>query len=552
MSPSVPTRRPSVPRAEESWARRALPTFFRAADWLAGKLRGLGSTAIGAMAFSGAQSTRLTADWILAPIASADQELRGSLRTLRARARELARNDPHASRFLALLEENIVGPDGIRLQSRVKTGNRDTDRRLNRRIEDAWREWGRPESCYVDGRMSWIDGQNLSVRTRSQDGEHLVRMIEGYEGNRFGFALQALDADQLDADLNRPRKDGQNEIRMGVEVDRYGRPVAYHVFRSHPYDYMVGRGQRDTVRVPASQIIHRYLVRRPGQTRGVTDFAPVLMPTRMLNGLREAELVGSRVEASKGGFFKREPEAQVDPNSARGSKRRLKMSVEPGLFEELPPGLDFQPWNPTRPNTAFAPFEKSVLKTIAAGLRGSYAGITGDLTEVSFSSIRKGDLQERDVWRCLQALEAAHFHERVFQRWLIWALTTGALTLPTRRAADWSSHAWMPRGWEWVDPLKDLLGAELAIQLAVDSRTNIAAQRGRDFEEVLEDLKREQEMAEAAGIDLGTAEAGARAFARRLAVANDEEGDMEHLVALLEQRAGLTGNGSNGVKHAHR
>ncbi|MEK9505150.1 phage portal protein [Gaopeijia maritima] len=518
--------------------RRHLPAVMTAVDWVSGRLGRGTRLAIGALAHAGAQLGRLTMDWVLAPLTSADQEVRSDLRTLRRRSRELCRNNSYAARFLGLLGENVVGPQGIRLQARIETGIDQFDADINRRIEDAWKRWSLPANASVDGKLSWRDLQKLVIQGVAQDGEALVRIIEGYADSEFRFALQLLDPDQLDLNFDRPRTERSNEVRMGVEVNEWGRPVAYHIFESHPQDYQTSRGQQRRIRVPASQMIHLFTTRRPGQTRGVPWLAPVMMDMRMLGGLQEAELVASRISAAKGGFFTKTAESALDPKSIRGSKRQLKMTVEPGVFDQLPEGWDFKAWDPQHPNSAFEAFNTVILRSIATGLRSSYSSLTGDLTKVSYSSIRTGALQDRDVYRDLQDWLSTHLHARVRSRWMVWAITSGQLQLPTSNAAEWDAHTWMPRGWEWVDPLKEMLAAELAFELRIDSRTRVAAERGRDYEEVVHDEKRERRIAEAAGLAFDPARDGARG--ERSALREDDEEGRAAVATALARRMSRT------------
>src|SRR5579885_838293 len=68
--------------------------------------------------FTAAQASRIANDWF-ASIQSADQEIRWNLRALRARSRQLARNNGYAKRFFTLVKNNIIGPKGINLQGTI-------------------------------------------------------------------------------------------------------------------------------------------------------------------------------------------------------------------------------------------------------------------------------------------------------------------------------------------------------------------------------------------------------------------------------------------------
>lgn len=486
-----------MPRSSRlpSLVRRPIAALAR---WLS---RAAGYTAVAANAFRGAVVNRLTADWAFAPIRSADQDIRGDLVRLRGRARELARNEEHIVRFLSLLEDNVVGPNGIRLQAKVEHQGGGLDRQVNTSIEEGWSDWCRPEHCTADGRLSFRDVQALAVRAWKTDGEAIVRLLPGF-ANEYGFAVQLLDADQLDHELNRPAGKGVNEVRMGVEVNAWGRPVAYHIWNRHKSDIQ-GAPDRKLDRIPADQIIHLFTPARAGQNRGVTEFAPVMLNVNMLRGYREAELVAARTAAAKMGFFQQTAEAVDDPDAfeidgeneaADAGEPPLITEAAPGVLERLPPGYSFHAWDPQHPTSAFPEFTKSVLRSIAAGLHHSYNSLAADLEGVSYSSIRQGTLAERDYYRVQQLYLVTHLCERIYRTWLKWGITSGALQLGSYDPRRFYDVTWQPRGWTWVDPLKEIAAAELAIALRLDSRTRQAAEQGRDYEEILRDHQQEREL----------------------------------------------------------
>jgi hypothetical protein len=110
----------------------------RAAAWLTNKPATPASHQV--RRFSAARIDRLSADW-LATTQSINQELRADLDRLRARGRDLANNNDYARRFVRMCQDNIVGPDGIRLQSRVTEANGTPDRLAAKAIEAGWQQW---------------------------------------------------------------------------------------------------------------------------------------------------------------------------------------------------------------------------------------------------------------------------------------------------------------------------------------------------------------------------------------------------------------------------
>lgn len=455
--------------------------------------------------FAAAQVNRMTLDWIMAH-RSADQEIRGALLTLRDRARELVRNTSWVRRYVKLLDQNVIGPKGIRLQGRIRSGDVPLTT-ANDRLEEAWARWGEVGSCTVDGKLSFLDLQHLLLRNVPADGEILIRILRGFD-NPFGFALQVLDPDQLDESYDVPATPGfnENEIRMGVELNPWGRPVAYHIWSGHPSEPM-GRSERR--RIPAEDIIHLGEPDRPHQTRYVPWLASVMLDLNMLRGYFEAELVAARVAAAQGGFFTRKTDDVVgaDVDEEEGEEP-LAMDAEPGTFTELPPGFDVKTFNPEHPTAAFPDFVKAILRSVATGLGVSYNALANDLEGVNYSSIRAGMLDERDSYRTLQQWLVEHFHQRIYAEWLPWALLTGHLDARVP-LARYRAVSWQPRGWAWVDPEKDQDAAIKGIEKRLTSRKQVLAAQGVEFEEVIDDLVEEERLMEEKGLSTPVAPMGA-------------------------------------------
>jgi lambda family phage portal protein len=454
--------------------------------------------------YSGAAATRLTAGWSAAN-QHPDIEIAGALATLRARARELERNDDYARRFFNLLKTNVIGPHGIKLQSKAKDRNGGLDTWANEQIEAAWKEWGKPKFCSVTGTLSRNELCKLVLGSVARDGEILVRKVAPWSGNPHRFALQLIEADQLDENFTGTLPNG-NVATMGVEKDRWKRPVAYWLLSEHPGS-AAGYARSERIRVPAEEIIHLFIAERVNQTRGVTWLASPAERIKMLNGYEEAELVAARVAASKMGFFTT-PTGEEYLGDERdeddtGAADRVPISeAEPGTFEQLPEGVDFKPWSPEHPVAAFADFEKAILRGIASGLNVSYVALANDLEGVSYSSIRSGELADRDHWRMLQGWFIDHFVEPVYEGWLTWWLTSGATRLPLSKFDKFHAPAWHPRGWAWVDPAKESAAAASDVKNGFKALAAVAGERGDDLEEIFADNAKALALAQKYGLNL--------------------------------------------------
>lgn len=449
--------------------------------------------------YYGANTGRLFSDFI-SMSRSADSEIHPSLRILRDRCREISRNHPYAKRYLQIMSTNVVGANGITMQVRKRNEDNSLDVVGNRLIERAFSAWGRQGFCTVDGKLSWNQAQRLFIETLARDGEVLIKKIRNPAGNPFGFSLQFIEADYLDEEHNTRLENG-NEVRMGVEINKAGKPLSYFLFEDHPHhDGNFGTyTKRKHNRVPADDIIHCFIQERAGQTRGVPFMSNVLSKIKMLDGYQEAELVAARVAASKMGFFT-SPEGDGFVGDDYDQQAPI-MDASPGTFTQLPQGMSFQAFDPSHPTTAFADFEKAILRSIASGLGVSYVSLANNLEGVSYSSIRQGTIEDRDHFKMLQQFMIDHFVDAVYREWLMMAISVGRINLPMTKYDLFADNViYRPRGFAWVDPQKEINASVTALNNGILSLQDIHSQYGRDTEEVFEQIDREGELADRYGI----------------------------------------------------
>ena len=488
---------------------------MRILDWLAHKAGYIKPQPRPQRTYQAAKSDRLVAGWITSNT-SADRELKESLPILRARSQQLLRDNDYAKRFVSLCITNIVGPQGIGLQNQARMRSDPTrlDERANAMIEEAWKRWGELGNPSMDGSQTWVDLQDLFVRSLVGNGESLYRQIRG-PVNEDSFALHPIEPDQLDDRLNESNRGTRNDIKMGVELNGWGRPMAYHLLSSHPGD-RVGYQATGTARVPADEITHGFIRHRIDQHRGAPWFHTAMLRLKHLGGYEEAELIASRLAASKMGFFTSPDGEGYTGESTEASTGASITEAEPGTFEQLPDGTDFKAWDPNHPAGNFDPFVKATLRGISAGLDVSYTSLSGDLTDVNFSSIRSGTLEMRDQWRFLQRWLIDHLIQPTFKSWYIMASLSGRIPFGIEEFDRLVRPTWSVRGWEWVDPLKDTTASVLAIQHGLTTRTRELAKTGQDYGETIEQLAQEEQLAADKGVTLGAA-------APATPPANDEE-----------------------------
>jgi lambda family phage portal protein len=456
--------------------------------------------------FPGAAISRLTNDW-QSPGTSADAEIHSSRRTLIYRCRQLERSNDYVRRYLKLVENNVLGANGIGLQMKAKQRDGSMDKLDNDAIEIGWWKWGHRRTASLNQRLSWCRIERLVLRSAVRDGGALLRKIlVSPEENPFGFTLQPLEVDHLDHDYNVLLPNG-NEIRMGIEMDPNGRVVQYHLLTRHPGDHYQQRRQR--LQVPASDLIHVFMPERLAQSVGFPALVSAMARLNMLGGYEEAELTAARAGAAKGGWIQNEKPEDYTGDEEDDDGNQV-MDMEPGIIRELDPGQTFVEHDPKHPNTAYDGFVKGVLRGLAAGLGVSYTSLANDLEGVNYSSIRAGLLEEREEWKSLQNWLIEELHAPAFEAWLEMSLAAGALrlpggsALPNSRLEKYMDHEWKPRRWPWVDPEKDINANVTAVEKGFSSRRRIIAEQGADIEDIFQEQAEDEKLAAQYGLEFPT------------------------------------------------
>lgn len=458
--------------------------------------------------FQSARIDRLTTDWSTVR-RSMDQELRNGLTRLRARARERALNSPVASKFLMMVRNNVVGAHGVKVEFKIerqrKRGSAIYDEETSAALTKAFKTWCRPEYCTVHGNLSFQDVLNLWCDAIGGDGDFLVRKVYLPKSqNPFGFALQLIDADQLNEAMHKVGGPQSPSVRMGVELDTYQRPTGYYLYDGNPNE--IGFGSANCRLVPASQVYHSFIPRRIGQSRGYPLLAPVLWDMNMLDKYFDAELTAARIGASLLATLEQKDapgEYNGDGENFDGS---AKLKLENGTLPILPKGYTLNNQTPEHPTAAFNPFVERSLRLIASGLGVAYHELGNDLASVNFSSGRLGRQEAIDYWMTLQRKMIQDVVDPVVHDVVRAGLLNRAIDLPftPERYLDPDALHYIPRRWDYIDPLKDVQADIDAIQNGLDTHESALARRGKDYRDVFRQLKAEQELADELEIVVGT------------------------------------------------
>lgn len=409
--------------------------------------------------------------------ASANLDHRADAVQLRARARSLVQNVPYIARALQSLTSATIGT-GIEPVSRAES------KRLGKQLNSLWESWS-PVSD-ADGLHDIYGLQRLAYHAMEQDGEVLIRkrMRLASDGLPVPLQLQVLEADYIDTAKIGPVAGG-GRIVSGKQFDALGRCTGYWLFESHPGDPLSASKVASKL-VPASDIIHLFDARRPGQMRGITRLAPIIARSRDLMLYEDAVLARKNLESRLGVLASASVDAMGNPSDGATSVDPAKVAdgdlgaLPSGGITELPPGLNLTAFDP-KPEGGTVEYLKWQLHLIASGIGVPYEALTGDMNEVNFSSARIRIIDfRRDVEQMQWTVLVPRMLNRIWQWFCDAANFTG---LPIDTAVEWST----PR-WDYVNPQQDINAEVEAIKYGLMTPSESLRRRGYKPEQVFAEL----------------------------------------------------------------
>ncbi len=391
--------------------------------------------------------------------------------TIRARARHAYANNPHASAGVNAFVTGLIGAG-------ITPASAHPDAEARRIAGMAFKAWaGRADA---DGLTDFFGLQAAVAQALIVDGESFVQLIVGDDG----LSLRIIPAEFVDEGMTRDLGNGAC-IVAGVEFDSSGRRVAYHVRPHAPTDVFASFAT--PIRVPAADMLHVFRPIGPGQVRGISWLAPVLLKLNEIDQLSDALLVGFKTSAMFAGFLK-------DVNGTSGSEpfegtqagSILESGLEPGTLKFLPQGYDLTFATPQQAQQS-GDFMSAELRSVAAGLGVPDHLLTGDLRNANYSSIRASMVAFR------QRLEQLQYHtlipqlvRPVFERAVTMLVYSGAIDSADFEStkSDWLAAEYYPPAQQWVDPQKDAAATAEMIAGGLMSRRQAVASLGYSIEDV--------------------------------------------------------------------
>jgi len=461
-----------------------------------------------------------------APSGSPREDIDFNNYTLRQRARMLYMAAPIATSAIKTNRTNVVGV-GLKLKSRI-------DREvlgLSPEQAEAWQKtterefslWSENKrACDATGMNNFFGLQQLALISWLLSGD-CIGVFKQYEVDclhPYALRIHLIESDRIatpgdcggGAVLNtttgkNPKT--KNTIYDGVEVDKNGMVVAYHIRSSYPYE--LNGPETKWARVLAYQketglpnVIHIMDSERPDQYRGVSYLAQVIEPLLQLRRYTESELMAAVVESFFTAFVKTEaptdemPFNQIEPDPPGEPKGPNEYSMGPGQINIMEPGEDVVFANPTRPAGGFDAFVTAISTQIGAATE-----IPADLLlkkfNASYSASRAALMEAWKGFKMRREWLADDFCRPVYEVWLSEAVARGRIYAPgffdnpAIRAAYLGSE-WLGPSQGQLDPTKEITAEILACSEGFSTHEQSTIKlNGGQWDANVEQLLRENE-----------------------------------------------------------
>lgn len=450
------------------------------------------------------------------PHTSALASARWDRQILTDRARDLVRNESLVASAIRKKTGMAIGsgwtlqatPDGDTLGlTPEETEN------LSDQIERAFRTWADDPRRQCDARRRTDFGgllRELHTEWSTVDEALAVLIYRKDPRSPFGTGVQVIDTDRLCNPNGQPDSDS---LRDGVEIDAYGAAQGYYIRRAHAADWVNARVAHIWDYVEREDVngrpvaIHGYRTTRAEQGRGITALAPLIEKVAMLSNLARNQAMAAVLQASfaafvQSGFDGEAVASMLGMDKMHGDSVAGFQDLRMSFYGDNPVSLNgvkipiLMPGDRVEGNTLstqaaqFDTFKKELMRMIAAQTGVAESAISGDYTGLNFSTMRG---QYNEIWNDI-LIDRADFGTQlvrpIYLAVIDEALALGRITPPPSCPDLWDEPAaWLRSNWigparGYIDPEKEAKGDVLALEMGVTSVVDVAAARGRDYEDV--------------------------------------------------------------------
>ena len=377
--------------------------------------------------------------------------------------RWLYMNTPAARRTVRFMAQRVIGPEGILPQF------------TDEKIDEAFRVWAM--RCRRGNRKTWSAAQTmlLSEFITAGEGFHRRDVRDGR------LEIVAFEPEQLSTTAPGRIPEGR-VFSMGIEYDEFGIATRYFVERKSPETgFLLGVDPFNAIRV-----VHLYMEDRPGQLRGISQFATGAVSLYDMSDAVYAELTALRMQAYAGLHFKPEADEsgviddmatdEVPQDAPRDPIKEIAM--EAGQIIDY--AGDVHLLSSNRPGGAFLPFVSKLVADWAVSVGIPTWVVEGDYSKANYSSMRAAEQSCRPTFEEVQNLIIDVQARPDVESWLTWAVLTNQVSLPAGQtvATVMRDVEWQKPGFPYVDPLKEIQSDQLMMSLGLKTFDQACAERG--------------------------------------------------------------------------
>lgn len=365
----------------------------------------------------------------------------------------------------------------------------------NQAAQDYFMRWANdPFLCDVRATFTYSQRQRELVRSMFVDGDVFDILT------RSG-ALQLIESDRV----RTPSGSSESTTMAdGVELDSFGRPVAYHI---GDYQNTGGSVSRQTSRVRASFVTMLASRDRAGQTRGVPFMSPVLNRFDDLEDYMDFSIVAAKMAAMFGLIFETPyPQAMeagfttgtvdVGSSASGGTVTRDSQNLESGSILFAPSGTQVKQVQGQHPSTTADVFLDRAYRIIAAATGVPVEIGMLDNSKANFSVSRMAELQARHAADPFRSLFVSTHCDRVWR----FVIARGILEGAVPDTPDVYKVTWVPPGRQMIDPKTEVEAYKMLIDNNLRTREDVVAELGDDYERVAEQRAYENELEDELGI----------------------------------------------------
>lgn len=269
----------------------------------------------------------------------------------------------------------------------------------------------------------------------------------------------------------------------GIHLDKFGNPEAYDILADHPGDTQSIGLKFSTI--PASQVIHWFRRDRPGQDRGVSEFAAALPLFGQLRRYRAAVMAAAETAADLAGVIHTNTASVNTANVAAGDA----IDIEQRMLLTLPEGWDISQMKAEQPATTYEQFSDNNLNEASSCVSMPLNVAKSNSQKHNYSSGRLDHQKHHKAVRIEQADCECCVLQRVFDVFVMEARQ--ALSLPDTLVRDEWHVDWFWDGFEHVDPLKEAKAESEHLNNHTTTLADVYARKGLDWEPQIRQRGRE-------------------------------------------------------------